>query len=101
MVNKYLTFTTMSLFPLKAAGNARLSARMAIAVAKIYLGLIAGGPRRQVLGAAGDGNGDWPSGGASKPPFEGKGERFARGLGGAPPDSPPDPGGGERIGGRR
>ncbi|MCH9051887.1 MAG: hypothetical protein IIA72_12510 [Proteobacteria bacterium] len=69
-------------------------------MAKIYLGLIAGGPRRQVLGAAGEGNGDWPSGGASKPPFEGKGERFARGLGGAPPDSPADPGG-ERIGGRR
>ncbi len=101
MVNKFLTFTTMSLFPLKAAGNARLSARMAIAVAKIYLGLVAGGPRRQVLGAAGDGNGDRPSGGASKPLFEGKGERFAGGLGGAPPDSPPDPGGGERIGGRR
>ena len=69
-------------------------------VAKIYLRLTAGEPRR-VPGGARDGNRDWPSGGASKPPFEGKGERFARGLGGAPPDSPPDPGGGERIGGRR
>ncbi len=47
----------MSLFVLKAADDARLSARMAIPVAKIYVRLTAGGPRR-VPGAARDGNGD-------------------------------------------
>ncbi len=55
----------MSLFALKAADNARLSGRMAIPVATIYLRLTAGGPRR-VLGAARDGNGDWRSGGVQR-----------------------------------
>ncbi len=36
----------MSLFALKAADDARLSGRMAIPVAKIYVRLTAGGPRR-------------------------------------------------------
>ncbi len=82
MVNKWLTIILtsirMSLFPWKAANNARLSRRMAVPVAKIYAGLTAGGPRR-VPGAARDGNGDWPSGGVSNAPFKEKRREVRKG----------------------
>ncbi len=67
----------MSLFPWKAADNARLSGRMAMPVAKFCAGLTAGGPR-QVPAPLGMTTGTGPQA-ASNAPFKEKRREVRKG----------------------